>query len=121
MPGIEFLIKALTPLNLLLAVGGVVAGTVIGALPGLTATMAVAVLVPLTFGMEPASALIALGAIRITSYNVCYTKLLRMVPLAALAKVSYSSGPDSLERFNNLPAVKIFGATKPGYSRNNFV
>jgi len=40
----------------------------------------------------------------------------QMVPLAALAKVSYSSGPDSLERFNNLPAVKIFGATKPGYS-----
>jgi len=40
----------------------------------------------------------------------------QMVPLAALAKVNYSSGPDSLERFNNLPAVKIFGATKPGFS-----
>ncbi|MCC7485003.1 MAG: multidrug efflux RND transporter permease subunit [Burkholderiales bacterium] len=40
----------------------------------------------------------------------------RMVPLASLAKVSYSSGPDSLDRFNNLPAVKIFGATVPGYS-----
>jgi len=63
VPGIEFLIEALTPLNLLLAVAGIVAGTIIGALPGLTATMAVAVLVPLTFGMDPASALIALGAI----------------------------------------------------------
>ena len=40
----------------------------------------------------------------------------RMVPLAALAKVSYSSGPDSLDRFNNLPSVKIFGATQPGFS-----
>jgi len=40
----------------------------------------------------------------------------QMVPLAALAKVNYSSGPDSLDRFNNLPAVKIFGSTKPGYS-----
>jgi hydrophobe/amphiphile efflux-1 (HAE1) family protein len=40
----------------------------------------------------------------------------RMVPLASLAQVSYSSGPDSLDRFNNLPAVKIFGSTKPGYS-----
>jgi multidrug efflux pump len=39
-----------------------------------------------------------------------------MVPLAALAKVNYSSGPDSLDRFNNLPAVKIFGSTKPGFS-----
>jgi multidrug efflux pump len=39
-----------------------------------------------------------------------------MVPLASLARVNYSSGPDSLDRFNNLPAVKIFGAAKPGYS-----
>jgi hydrophobe/amphiphile efflux-1 (HAE1) family protein len=39
-----------------------------------------------------------------------------MVSLASLANVSYSSGPDSLDRFNNLPAVKIFGAAKPGYS-----
>jgi hydrophobe/amphiphile efflux-1 (HAE1) family protein len=39
-----------------------------------------------------------------------------MVPLSALAKINYSSGPDSLDRFNNLPAVKIFGSAKPGYS-----
>jgi putative tricarboxylic transport membrane protein len=54
---------ALTPVNLLLALVGVVLGTVIGALPGLSATMAVAVLVPFTFTMPPASALIALGSI----------------------------------------------------------
>jgi hydrophobe/amphiphile efflux-1 (HAE1) family protein len=40
----------------------------------------------------------------------------KMVPLASLAKVNYSSGPDSLDRFNNLPAVKIFGSALPGYS-----
>ncbi|MGB8437637.1 MAG: multidrug efflux RND transporter permease subunit [Burkholderiales bacterium] len=39
-----------------------------------------------------------------------------MVPLSALAKVSYSSGPDSLDRFNNLPAVKIIGQGAPGVS-----
>jgi len=39
-----------------------------------------------------------------------------MVPLAALARVSYSSGPDALDRFNNLPAVKIFGQGAPGIS-----
>jgi len=38
-------------------------GTIIGALPGLSATMAVAILVPFTFAMAPASGLIALGAI----------------------------------------------------------
>ncbi|MDX1730404.1 MAG: tripartite tricarboxylate transporter permease, partial [Aurantimonas coralicida] len=59
----EYFLDALTPLNLLLALVGVVLGTVIGALPGLSATMAVAVLVPFTFTMDPASGLIALGAI----------------------------------------------------------
>ncbi|MBK7952656.1 MAG: multidrug efflux RND transporter permease subunit [Candidatus Accumulibacter sp.] len=39
-----------------------------------------------------------------------------MVPLAALVKVRHSSGPDSLDRFNNLPAVKIIGQTAPGIS-----
>src|SRR5205823_12886093 len=39
-----------------------------------------------------------------------------MVPLASLAQVRYSSGPDSLDRFNNLPAVKIFGQAAPGIS-----
>jgi HAE1 family hydrophobic/amphiphilic exporter-1/multidrug efflux pump len=39
-----------------------------------------------------------------------------MIPLSSLAKVRYSSGPDSLDRFNNLPAVKIFGQAAPGVS-----
>ncbi|MBX3660922.1 MAG: multidrug efflux RND transporter permease subunit [Burkholderiales bacterium] len=39
-----------------------------------------------------------------------------MVPLSSLARVEYSSGPDTLDRFNNLPAVKIFGSAAPGYS-----
>jgi HAE1 family hydrophobic/amphiphilic exporter-1/multidrug efflux pump len=39
-----------------------------------------------------------------------------MIPLAALVDVRYSSGPDSLDRFNNLPAVKIFGEAAPGFS-----
>jgi len=42
---------------------GVTAGIIVGTLPGLTATMAVALLVPVTFIMEPASGLVMLGAI----------------------------------------------------------
>jgi len=38
-----------------------------------------------------------------------------MVSLASLAKVDYSSGPETLQRFNNLPAVKIFGSTVSGF------
>src|SRR5213594_129210 len=39
-----------------------------------------------------------------------------MVPLNALANVRYSSGPDSLDHFNNLPAVKLIGQGAPGVS-----
>ncbi len=39
-----------------------------------------------------------------------------MVPIAAFAKVEYSAGPDSLDRFNNLPAVKMIGNGAPGTS-----
>jgi multidrug efflux pump len=39
-----------------------------------------------------------------------------MVPLSSLATVKYTSGPDSLERFNNLPAVKIIGQAAPDIS-----
>jgi len=39
-----------------------------------------------------------------------------MVPLASLVTVKYSAGADSLDRFNNLPAVKIFGQGAPGIS-----
>ncbi|HCX34598.1 MAG TPA: C4-dicarboxylate ABC transporter permease [Rhodocyclaceae bacterium] len=81
MPQLDFLISAATPFNLLLAVAGVVAGTVIGALPGLTATMAVAVLVPFTFGMPPASGLIALGAIYTGAiYGGAYSAILLNTP-----------------------------------------
>ena len=39
-----------------------------------------------------------------------------MVPVRALASVRYSTGPDSLDRFNNLPAVKLLGQGAPGVS-----
>lgn len=53
----------LQPFNILLIIAGLTGGIIIGALPGLTATMGIALMVPLTFGMDPASGLIMLGAI----------------------------------------------------------
>ncbi|WP_343504184.1 tripartite tricarboxylate transporter permease [Alloyangia pacifica] len=44
--------------NFVAVVIGVIAGIVVGAMPGLSATMAISVLVPFTFGLEP---LVALG------------------------------------------------------------
>ncbi len=39
-----------------------------------------------------------------------------MIPLSTIATVKYTAGPDTQDRFNNLPAVKIFGSGKPGVS-----
>ncbi|MEH6627144.1 MAG: tripartite tricarboxylate transporter permease [Motiliproteus sp.] len=78
---LEYLFQALTPLNVLLALAGVVAGTIIGSLPGLTATMAVAVLVPITFTMPVTSALIMLGAIYTGAiYGGAYAAILLNTP-----------------------------------------
>ena len=46
---------------------GVVAGMVIGTLPGLSATMGIAILTPLTFWLEPAQGMAVLLGI----YNSC--------------------------------------------------
>lgn len=74
-------LSALTPLNIAFALFGVAAGTIIGSIPGLTATMAVAVLVPITFSMEPASALILLGAIYTGAiYGGAYAAILLNTP-----------------------------------------
>ncbi|MBG0777548.1 MAG: tripartite tricarboxylate transporter permease [Desulfovibrionaceae bacterium] len=51
------------PLNILLMLGGLTGGILLGALPGLTATMGVALMVPVTFAMDPISGLVMLGAI----------------------------------------------------------
>ena len=79
--GIDNFLAALTMSNIALALFGVVAGTIIGSIPGLTATMAVAVLVPITFSMEPASALILLGAIYTGAiYGGAYAAILLNTP-----------------------------------------
>ena len=74
-------LAALTPLNLAVAMFGVVAGTLIGSIPGLTATMAVAVLVPISFSMAPETALILLGAIYTGAiYGGAYAAILLNTP-----------------------------------------
>ncbi|GAL09224.1 tricarboxylate transport membrane protein TctA [Vibrio astriarenae] len=49
---IDGLGTAMSPAVLPVLVFGVLGGIILGALPGLTATMGVAILLPFTFGME---------------------------------------------------------------------
>ena len=53
---------ALTPYHLALMAGGVLLGILVGVLPGLGAPNGVALLLPLTFGMEPIAGIIVLSS-----------------------------------------------------------
>jgi putative tricarboxylic transport membrane protein len=63
----EFVLPALSELmnpGVLLAIlSGTVVGIIVGAMPGLTATMAVALLIPVTFGMQPLVGLALMGGV----------------------------------------------------------
>ncbi|CAM5368168.1 hypothetical protein SHIRM173S_01448 [Streptomyces hirsutus] len=54
---------ALTPINLLWAAIGVLLGTAIGVLPGIGPAMAVALLLPVTYGLDPIGAFIMFAGI----------------------------------------------------------
>ncbi|MFZ5943250.1 MAG: tripartite tricarboxylate transporter permease [Bacillota bacterium] len=54
---------AITPMNILYCLIGVVSGTIIGALPGLGPSAGLAVLLPITFGSDPVSGIIMLAGI----------------------------------------------------------
>ena len=62
---IQGFLTSMSPMVFLYLVLGVIGGVIIGALPGLTATMGVAILLPFTFGMEPTTGLIMLVGIYI--------------------------------------------------------
>lgn len=55
--------SALTPMNLLFACVGVILGTAVGVLPGIGPAMTVALLLPITYNVEPSSAFIMFAGI----------------------------------------------------------
>ena len=67
MQSFQFLLEgfatAATPINLLLALVGVIIGTAVGVLPGIGPAMTVALLLPVTYNLEPTGAIIMLAGI----------------------------------------------------------
>ncbi len=62
MEFLQYFSAVLTPASLLFLGIGTIGGLILGATPGLSPTMAVALLIPFTFRMDPAQGLILLGA-----------------------------------------------------------
>ena len=83
---------ALDPTNILYVFIGVLIGTIIGVLPGLGPTATIALLLPLTYELEPATAVILLAGIYYGSmYGGTITSVLLRLPGEAASPGSCNS------------------------------
>jgi putative tricarboxylic transport membrane protein len=99
---------ALTPLNLTWCFVGVFLGTVIGILPGLGPAATIAMLLPLTFRMEPTGAVIMLAGIYYGSkYGGSTTSILLNVPGESASVVTCFDGYQMAKRGRGGPALGI--------------
>ncbi len=70
-----------TPFVIAVAVGGLVIGILLGALPGLSSTFSCAVMLPISFSMEPTTGLILLGTVYMGStYGGSFSAILIKTP-----------------------------------------
>lgn len=77
----QSLTSIFTVQNLLYMIIAIVLGIMAGALPGFTATMAVALMIPFTFTMSPVSGLITIGALYCaTIYGGSFSAILINTP-----------------------------------------
>lgn len=84
---------ALGPANVLAALGGALLGTLVGLLPGIGPIGAMALLLPITFGLRPETALIMLAGIFYGSmYGGSTTSILVNVPGEAASVVTTIDG-----------------------------
>lgn len=100
------LAAALTPINLMWVFVGVLAGTVVGVLPGLGPITAIALLIPVTFGMEPTSGLILLFGIYYGAmYGGSITSILIRTPGEIASVVTALEGYEMAKKGQAGPAL----------------
>lgn len=94
--------------NILAVAIGVFVGILIGAIPGLTATMAVALLVPITFGLEAVTALALLvGVYKGGIYGGSITAILMNTPGTPSAAATVFDGYPLAQQGKALKALKM--------------
>ncbi|MCZ2821541.1 tripartite tricarboxylate transporter permease [Modestobacter sp. VKM Ac-2977] len=99
---------ALTPTNLLYVFLGVLIGTVIGVLPGLGPTASIALLLPITYTLEPVTAIILLAGIYYGSmYGGTITSVLLRLPGEAASVVTTFDGYQMAKQGRAGPALGI--------------
>src|SRR5688572_22244925 len=114
MDTLQFLLAgfaaALTPANLAFAFAGCVLGTLIGVLPGLGPAAGTAILIPLTFNLDPTGAIIMLSAIYYGAmYGGTITSVLINVPGEAASVITCIDGYEMAKQGRAGTALGIAG------------
>ncbi len=99
---------SLAPYNLLLCAAGVVIGTLVGVLPGIGPGAAIALLLPVTFGLNPTAAVILLAGIFCgCQYGGSTTSILLNIPGEAASAVTAIDGHKMAKAGRAGPALGI--------------
>jgi putative tricarboxylic transport membrane protein len=99
---------AITPINLLYALIGVLLGTLIGVLPGVGPVATIAMLLPITFNLNPVSALIMLAGIYYgAQYGGSTTAILVNIPGESSSVVTCLDGYQMARQGRAGPALAI--------------
>ena len=99
---------AVTPRNLLYALAGCLIGTLVGVLPGVGPLAGISLLLPATFGMDPAAAIILLAAIYYGSqYGGSTTSILMNIPGESSSVVTCLDGYRMAQQGRAGPALGI--------------
>ena len=98
----------LDPIIILLIFGGTAAGLFVGAMPGLTATMALAVLLPFTFTLPPLQGLVALGAVYMSAiYGGSFAAILVNTPGTPSSIATAFEGYPMTKQGRGLEAISV--------------
>ena len=99
---------AVSPINLLYAAIGVMLGTLIGVLPGVGPVATIAMLLPITFNLDPVAALIMLAGIYYGSqYGGSTTAILVNIPGEAASVVTCLDGYQMARQGRAGPALAV--------------
>jgi putative tricarboxylic transport membrane protein len=116
---VSFIGLIVNPVNLLMMFASVFLGIVFGALPGLTATLGVALLTTLTYGLHAEVAMISLLGVYVGAvYGGCYSSILLNIPGTAAAAATAVDGYPLAQRGE---AGKVLGITTTSSAIGTFV
>ncbi|HQL37150.1 MAG TPA: tripartite tricarboxylate transporter permease [Bacillota bacterium] len=102
----EILVNLFTVDVLIGLLVGVIGGMIIGALPGLSASMGVALMIPITYGMEPVAALVMLTSIYTAAiYGGSFTAILIHTPGTPSSAATARDGYELTKQGRGLEAI----------------